>query len=105
MRPVVESEPHKAHGRMHVLEGVQADEGLLAARRRQLFEGALGRWSAQIGSLRYNERFDLEPSGFPASSVGGDGDVDITDLQFVFGRHGSDCLNPHPRQEPVNTSL
>ena len=45
------------------------------------------RWGARTGSLLYNSRFDLEPSG----TVKGDGDVDIKDLQFVFGRHGSNC--------------
>ena len=74
------------------------------------------RWGAQKGSVLYNERFDLEPSG----AVKGDGDIDIKDLQFVFGRHGSSCGrqiqaggtvgkpvatepgSPHPRQAPVN---
>ncbi len=56
------------------------------------------RWGSQNGSLLYSERFDLEPSG----AVKGDGDVDIKDLQFVFGRHGSSCQAPHPRQAPVN---
>ena len=79
------------------------------------------RWGAGIGSLLYNERFDLEPSG----QVKGDGDIDIKDLQFIFGRQGSNCDRqidnaaqfdplkplptdarpndgPHPRQEQVN---
>jgi hypothetical protein len=81
------------------------------------------RWGAAEGSLLYNQRYDLEPSG----TVKGDGDVDIKDLQFVFGRFGSSCgrtvdhdlapvlkplpaeciqgdpcLGPHPRQEPRN---
>jgi hypothetical protein len=75
------------------------------------------RWGAGIGSLLYNQRFDNEPSG----TVKGDGDIDIADLQFVFGRHGSRCGRtidhdlapvlkplptdtggPHPRQEPRN---
>jgi hypothetical protein len=78
------------------------------------------RWGAQKGSVLYNERYDLEPSG----AVKGDGDIDIKDLQFVFGRHGSSCgrgiqgdINsplkalptepgaPHPRQAPVNPLL
>ena len=62
------------------------------------------RWGAQKGSLLYNDRFDLEPSGFAAGGVSGDGDVDIGDLQFVFGRHGSSCAVPHPKQAPVNAN-
>jgi len=45
------------------------------------------RWGAALGSLLYNTRYDLEPSG----TVKGDGDVDIKDLQFVFGRFNSGC--------------
>ena len=56
------------------------------------------RWGVQLGSLVYNERFDLEPSG----AVAGDGDIDVKDLQFVYGRFGSTCTEPHPPQPPVN---
>ncbi len=42
-------------------------------------------------------RLDLEPSYL---SPPGDGDVDIKDLQFVHGRHGSTCTAPHPLQPP-----
>jgi hypothetical protein len=76
------------------------------------------RWGASLGSLLYNTRYDLEPSG----TVKGDGDVDIKDLQFVFGRFNSSCGrqidnnlapvlkplptdtigSPHPRQAPRN---
>ena len=49
------------------------------------------------GSLIYNERFNLEPSGTQA-----DQDIDINDLQFVYGRFGSTCAAPHPPQDPVN---
>jgi hypothetical protein len=34
--------------------------------------------------------------------VQGDGDIDISDLQFVFGRIPSNCTNPWPPQPPVN---
>jgi hypothetical protein len=54
------------------------------------------RWGARLGSLLYVPRFDLDPSGFP------DGDIDVLDLQFVFGRHGSTCQDPHPAQPPVD---
>jgi hypothetical protein len=60
------------------------------------------RWGATKGSQLYLERMDLEPSGFPGAGVSGDGDIDIKDLQFVFGRHGSTCGDPHPPQPPVN---
>jgi hypothetical protein len=56
------------------------------------------RWGVQLGALLYNERFDLEPSG----QIVGDGDIDIKDVQFVYGRHGSTCAEPHPPQEPIN---
>jgi hypothetical protein len=56
------------------------------------------RWGAQVGSLLYNERFDLEPSGGDKF----DGDIDIKDIQFCFGRLGSTTTAPHPPQDPVN---
>jgi len=56
------------------------------------------RWGVQKGNLLYNSFMDLEPSG----AVKGDGDIDIKDIQFVFGRFGSTCANPHPAQPPVN---
>ena len=48
------------------------------------------------GSLLYSVLFDLEPQL-------GDGDIDIKDLQFVFGRDGSTCDNPLPPQPPVTS--
>ncbi|MBI4570640.1 MAG: hypothetical protein HY723_01720, partial [Chloroflexi bacterium] len=54
------------------------------------------RWGATKGSLIYNDRFNLEPSGAQA-----DNDIDIKDLQFVYGRFGSDCEDPHPPQPPA----
>jgi hypothetical protein len=56
------------------------------------------RWGASVGSLLYNDRFDLEPSG----QINSDGDIDIKDVQFVYGRHGSTCAVPHPDQPPLN---
>jgi hypothetical protein len=49
------------------------------------------RWGAQSGNALYNTRFDLIPSG----RVVGDGNLDINDLQFVFGRLGSSGTNPN----------
>ncbi len=59
------------------------------------------RWGAEVGNQLYNPRFDLEPSG----QIKGDGDLDIKDVQFVFGRHGSTCAAPHPDQPPLNGKL
>jgi len=56
------------------------------------------RWGARKGSLLYDSFRDLWPSG----QVNGDGRIDVKDLQFVFGRLGSTCQNPHPPQPPVN---
>jgi len=47
------------------------------------------RWGANKGSLLYNSFMDLEPSGH---GVNGDGDIDIKDIQFVFGRFGSEGI-------------
>jgi hypothetical protein len=70
------------------------------------------RWGAEIGSgALYNPRFDLEPSG----QINNDGDIDIKDVQFVYGRHGSVCVKgglnlpggPYiwPDQPPRNEKL
>jgi hypothetical protein len=56
------------------------------------------RWGVKKGSLLYNKWFDLEPSG----QTNGDNDIDIKDLQFAFGRFGSNCQNQWPPQPPVN---
>ena len=55
------------------------------------------RWGAEKGSLAYNDFMNLEPSGTQS-----DNDIDINDLQFVFGRFGSTCDDPHPSQDPVD---
>ena len=56
------------------------------------------RWGAHKGqTLLYNERFNLEPSGTQK-----DQDIDVNDLQFVYGRFGSTCLDPWPEQAPIN---
>lgn len=55
------------------------------------------RWGVQKGSLIYVWFMNLEPWG-PQS----DNDIDIKDLQFVFGRFGSTCKAPWPAQLPVN---
>jgi hypothetical protein len=58
------------------------------------------RWGVEKGSLIYNEFLNLEPSGAQA-----DTDIDINDLQFVFGRFGSTCEQPHPPQLPQNPTF
>ena len=45
------------------------------------------RWGTSKGTLLYQHRMDFQPSG----QIKGDGDIDIKDVQFVFGRHGSVC--------------
>jgi hypothetical protein len=56
------------------------------------------RWGAQKGqTLLYLDRFNLEPSGTVK-----DQDIDVNDLQFVYGRFGSTCAAPHPPQVPIN---
>jgi hypothetical protein len=55
------------------------------------------RWSVEKGSLIYMDFLNLEPSGAQA-----DADIDINDLQFIYGRFGSTCDDPHPPQDPVN---
>ncbi|MCH7697748.1 MAG: matrixin family metalloprotease [Chloroflexi bacterium] len=58
------------------------------------------RWGVEKGSLIYKDFLNLEPSGAQA-----DDDIDINDLQFVFGRMGSTCADPHPPQLPVNPKV
>ena len=53
------------------------------------------RYGATFGVQSYVTFFDLEPNTTPA-----DFDVDIKDLQFVFGRNGSNCVAPIPDQDP-----
>jgi hypothetical protein len=55
------------------------------------------RRGASKGSQIYLDRFNLEPSGTQA-----DQDIDINDLQFVYGRFGSMSASPWPDQPPVN---
>ena len=52
-------------------------------------------YNAFLGSLLYVFGFDVEPS------PGGDFDIDIKDLQFIFGRDGDNCKTPQPT--PITT--
>ena len=59
------------------------------------------RYTATFGSLLYTRLHGREPGG-------GDGEVDIKDLQFVVGRDGSKCDEPTPPQPtptPVETPV
>jgi hypothetical protein len=53
------------------------------------------RYGSSVGSTRYDPWYDLEPALK-------DLDVDIKDVQKVFGRNGSTCADPVPPQPPVN---
>jgi hypothetical protein len=52
------------------------------------------RYGSAFGSLLYSKWYDLEPNLH-------DLDIDIKDLQKVFGRDGSDCQLPVPAQPPL----
>jgi hypothetical protein len=52
------------------------------------------RYGAAFGNLIYDPWYDLEPALK-------DFDVDIKDLQKVFGRNGSTCAAPIPDQPPL----
>jgi hypothetical protein len=52
------------------------------------------RYGGFFGSLLYSKWFDLEPNLH-------DLDIDIKDVQKVFGRIGSTCQDPVPDQTPV----
>ncbi len=58
-----------------------------------------GRYGTYIGLWPYDIWFDLEPAS-------GDGDIDIKDLQFVFGRDRWTCqgLEPPPQPTPTATA-
>jgi hypothetical protein len=51
-------------------------------------------YGATVGLQLYNQWYDLEPKWT-------DGDIDIKDLQFVFGRNYSTCDNPIPNDQGV----
>jgi hypothetical protein len=54
-------------------------------------QGIAFRYGASFGLQLYNAYYDLQPQT-------GDFDIDIKDLQFVFGREGSTCSVPIPAQ-------
>jgi len=52
------------------------------------------RYGSTTGLQLYDQWYDLEPAS-------ADGDIDIKDLQFVFGRNYSTCENPIPNDQAV----
>ena len=52
------------------------------------------RYGSFFGLVLYDAFYDLEPKLT-------DFDIDIKDVQFVFGRDGSDCQSPLPNQPPI----
>jgi hypothetical protein len=60
-------------------------------------QGIAFRYGQFFGQLNYNRFYDLEPNIAP------DFDIDIKDVQTVFGRNGSTCRNPIPAQPPLTT--
>jgi hypothetical protein len=56
-------------------------------------QGIAFRYGSSFGLVLYDKFFDLEPSA-------GDSDIDVKDLQFVFGRDGSSCQRQIPDQPP-----
>jgi hypothetical protein len=53
------------------------------------------KFGQSIGGLLYNLFYDVN-----SPLQHGDGEIDVNDIQFVFGRFGSTCLNPIPPQGP-----
>lgn len=53
------------------------------------------KFGTSTGSLLFNEFFDVN-----SPLQHGDGEIDINDVQFVFGRFGSECSAPIPAQNP-----
>ncbi|MEX2246818.1 MAG: thrombospondin type 3 repeat-containing protein [Dehalococcoidia bacterium] len=98
----------KAHTLLHDVEGSEiavASSGhtLLAVRALEADvnhdcavsaadeQAVFGRYLALTDEPEYDPALDLEPGGT-------DGDIDLTDVQFVIGRAGSDCTDPVPAQ-------
>jgi hypothetical protein len=56
-------------------------------------QGIAFRYGSSLGLALYDQWFDLEPKT-------ADSDIDVKDLQFIFGRDGSTCQNPITDQPP-----
>ena len=55
------------------------------------------RYGSSLGLLLYDPFYDLDPKV-------ADNDIDIKDLQFVFGRNGSTCATDTRRPGPLPAS-
>ena len=75
------------------LEGDLTKDCIVNVRDQQLIAF---RYGAFFGNLLYDSYHDLQPSN-------GDSDIDIKDLQFVFGRDGLRCPEPTPTPTPSLT--
>ena len=53
------------------------------------------RFGMSVGNVLYNIFYDVN---LPLQN--GDGEIDVNDLQFVYGRFGSTCASPIPAQGP-----
>jgi len=53
------------------------------------------KFGMSIGNLLYNVFYDVN-----SPLQHGDGEIDINDIQFVYGRFGSECSLPIPAQNP-----
>lgn len=54
------------------------------------------RFGMSVGNLLYNVFYDVN-----SPLQHGDGEIDINDIQFVYGRSGSTCASPIPPQPPA----
>jgi hypothetical protein len=61
---------------------------------QQLIAYRLGSAGPAAPENLYDDRYDIEPNA-------PDGDIDISDVQRVFGRDGSTCQAPIPAQPPL----
>ena len=90
------------NGSLYYLRARYYDPGLGRIWSRDPWGGArTARSRLRRSGFLYGTRYDLEPSVSPGG-INGDGDVDVKDIQFVFGRQGSTCANPNPPQPPEN---
>ena len=76
---------------VRILEGDMNLDCIVDVTDEQLIAG---RYGAFFGGLLYSKWYDLEPELH-------DLDIDIKDIQKVFGRDGSTCQDPIPEQPPL----
>jgi hypothetical protein len=80
-----------AHVAVRMLEGDVSGDCVVNVVDQQI---VAVRYGLNKGANQYAPYYDLEPNENP------DGDIDIKDLEVVYGRTGSSCESPHPQQEP-----